>query len=126
MNAALKDAEPKLPETVAAAVDCLLKEFHPAFLQQLKRTTGESLRIYHHEWGPIIQNRFGLEGRNEPLLEDCQHIYGIRMRSRYMEFELKQLSQVKSLMPNKSAFVVILESLRDRLHAIEDEKRRAM
>lgn len=123
MNAALKDAEPKLPETVAVAVDCLLQELHPAFLEQLKRTPGESLRVYHHEWGPVVQNRFGLAGQNEPLLEDCRHIYGIRMRLRYSEFELEQLSQVKSLMPNRSAFVVILESLWIRLHQLEDEKR---
>jgi hypothetical protein len=114
MNA-LKDSDSKLPETISAAVDCLLEEFDSTFLDQLKATPKKSLRVYHYEWGPIIQKRLGLLGRNEAIIDECRHVYGMRMRSRYAELELERLSEVESLMPRNGAFVVILESLWDRL-----------
>jgi hypothetical protein len=123
MNA-LRDSDSKLPESVAEAVDCLLDELDPTFLNQLRETPKESLRVYHHEWGPIFQNRLGLLGRNQLLIEECKHLYGVRMRLRYSEFELERLSEIEPLMPRKSAFVVILESLWDRLQKNKEAKRR--
>ena len=115
----MQDCESNLPETVTAAVDCLLAEFDPALLEQLKRTPSGSLRVYHHEWGPVIQNRFRLAGRNEALVEDCRRLYALRMRAKFVEFELEPLSALRALMPRSSAFVVILESLWERLREMD-------
>ena len=109
------NSDSRVPESAAEAVDCLLDELHPTFLRQLKATPKETLHIYHHEWGPILQLRLGLGGRNQPLIEECKRLYGRRMRSRYSEFELERLSEVETLMPRNSAFVVILEELWERL-----------
>jgi hypothetical protein len=115
MNASFPDSDAALPNTVASAVECLIRELEPSFLEQLKRTPRESLRVYHHDWGPVIQSRLRLTGRNEPLIEDCRRLYALRMRAQFAEFELEPLSDVKAMMPRNSAFVVILESLWERV-----------
>jgi hypothetical protein len=119
MNADARKPESNLPTTVAAAVECLVREWDRSFLEQLKRTPRDGLRVFHHEWGPVLQNRFRLTGRNEPLIEDCSRLYALRMRSRFSEFELEQLSSVKTLMPRNAAFVVILEALWERVRSMD-------
>jgi len=110
-------AKSHLPDTVKSAVYTLQLESDPTFLKHLKETPRASLRLYHLDWGPKIQNRFGLDGKNDELLDDCRRIYALRMRNRYSEFELERLSDVKLLMPQGSAFIVILESLWEKLQA---------
>jgi hypothetical protein len=121
MNVDANESEARLPESVNAAVDCLLREIDPAVQKQIQRTPKESLRLYHHDWGPLLQQRFRLDGRNESLMDDCRRLYALRMRSRFAEFELEKLSETQLLMPRNSAFVVILEALWLRLQQRAEE-----
>jgi len=67
-----------LPQTVAEAVDQLVEGLDERSMSRVKFTPEDDLIGFHMGWGRSIRNSFGLWGRNELLLRDCDRRAGQR------------------------------------------------
>ena len=60
-------AEP-LPATLEAAVEDIVARVSEQEKEVLRHTKREDLILYHHSWGMVIRNEYGLWGGNKALL----------------------------------------------------------